>query len=53
MRAGAEGAYGRVLALESNMAKSPTVVAMFGGGRGVDSLDAIVATEDRNLGEIS
>ena len=52
VRAGAERAYGRVLASEFEMAKRPTAVALFGVEKGVGSLNNIVATEDRNLGGV-
>ena len=52
MGASTEAAYGRVLAAGFDMAKSPAVMALLGGGRGVGSLDNIVATEDRDSGEV-
>ena len=52
MRAGAEGAYSRVLAARFDVAKSPTVITLFGGGRWVGSLDDIIATKDRDTGEV-
>ena len=52
MGASTEGAYGRVLAARFDMTESPVVVALLGGGRGVGSLDNIVATKDRNSGEL-
>ena len=51
MGASTEGAYGRVLAAGFDMAESPAVIALLGGGRGVGSLDNIVATKDRDSGE--
>ena len=50
--ASTEGAYGRVLAAEFDMAEPPAVIALLGGGRRVGSLDNIVATEDRHWGEV-
>ena len=52
MGASTEGAYGGVLAAGFDMAKSPAVITLLGGGRGVGSLDKIVATEDRDSGEV-
>ena len=52
VRASAEGAYSRVLATRFDMAKSPAVVALFGGRRGIGSLDDVIATKDRNSGEV-
>ena len=52
MGASVEGAYSGVLAARFNMAKSPTVIALFGGGRRVGSLYNIVATKDRDSGEV-
>ena len=51
MGASTERAYGRVLAAGFDMTESPAVVALVGGGRGVGSLDDIVATKDRDPGE--
>ena len=34
------------------MAESPAVIALLGGGRRVGSLDNIVATKDRDSGEV-
>ena len=48
----AKGAYSRVLAARFDMAESPAVIALFGGGRRVGSLDNIVATKDRDSGEV-
>ena len=53
MGASAEGAYSGVLAARFNMAESPAVIALFGGGRRRGSLDNIVATKDRDSGEVS
>ena len=39
MGASAEGAYKGVLAARFDMAKSPAVIALFGGGRRIGSLD--------------
>ena len=50
--AGAEGTNGGILATGFDMTKPPIVVALLGGGRRVGSLNAKVATEDWNLGEI-
>ena len=50
--ASTEGAYGGVLAAGFDMAKSPAVIALLRGGRRVGSLDNIVATEDRDSGEV-
>ena len=52
MGASMEGAYGGVLAVRFAMAESPAVIALLRGGRGVGSLDNIVATEDRDSGEV-
>ena len=52
MGARAEGAYSGVLAARFNMAESPAVIALFGGGRRIGSLDNIVATKDRDCGEV-
>ena len=52
MRASTEGAYGGVLAAGFDMAESPAVIALLGGGRGVGSLVNKVATEDRDTGEV-
>ena len=52
MGASTEGAYDRVLAAGFDMAESPAVIALLGGGRGVGSLDNIVATKDRDSGEV-
>ena len=52
MEAGTEGAESGVLAARFDMAKSPAVIALLGGGRRVDSLDSIVAIKDRDSGEI-
>ena len=53
MGASAEGAYSGVLAARFDMAKSPAVITVFGGGQRVGSLDDVVATKDRNSGEVS
>ena len=53
VRAGAEGAYSGVLAARFDMAKSPEVITLFGGGRRIASLDNVVATKDRNSGDVS
>ena len=52
MGAGAEGTDSRILAAGFDMTKSPAVVALLGGGRRVGSLDSVVATKDRDSGEI-
>ena len=52
MGASAERAYSGVLAVRFDMAESPAVIALFGGGRRVGSLDNLVATEDWDSGEI-
>ena len=52
MGASTEGAYGGVLAAGFDMAESPAVIALLGGGRRVGSLDNIVAPEDRDSGEV-
>ena len=52
MGASTEGAYGRVLAAGFDMTKSPAVVELLGGGRGVGSLDDIVATKNGDSGEV-
>ena len=52
MGASAEGAYSGVLAARFDMAESPAVIALLGGGRRVGSLDNIVATKDRDSGEV-
>ena len=52
MGASTEGAYGGVLAAGFDMAKSPAVITLLGGGGGVGSLDDIIATEDRDTGEV-
>ena len=49
---GAEGADSGVLAARFDMAESPAVIALLGGGRRVGSLDSVVATKDRDSGEI-
>ena len=53
MGACAEGAYSEVLAARFDMAESPAVIVLLGGGRRVGSLDNIVATKNRNCGEVS
>ena len=53
VRASAEGAYSGVLAARFDMAKSPAVITLVGGGRRIGSLDDVVATKDRNSGEVS
>ena len=50
---GTEGAYGRVLAVRFDMAKSPAVIALFRGGRRIGSLNDVIATKDGNSGEVS
>ena len=50
--AGAEGADSGVLAARFDMAESPAVIALLGGGRRVGSLDSVVATKDRDSREI-
>ena len=52
MGAGTEGANSRVLAAGFDMAESPAVIALLGGGRRVGALDSVVATKDRDSGEI-
>ena len=52
MGASAEGAYSGVLAVRFDIAEPPGVIALFGGGRRVGSLDNIVATKDRDSGEV-
>ena len=52
MRANAEGAYSGVLAARFDMAESPAVIALLGGGQRVGSLHIRVATKDRDSGEI-
>ena len=52
MGASAEGADSGILAAGFDVAKSPAVIALFGGGRRVCSLNSIVATKDRDSGEI-
>ena len=52
MGAGAEGADSGVLAARFDMAESPAVIALLGRGRRVGSLDGVVATKDRDSGEI-
>ena len=54
MGASAEGANSGVLAARFDMpvAESPAVVALFGGRRRIGSLDNIVATKDRDSGEV-
>ena len=52
MGASAQGADSGVLAARFDMAEPPAVIALFGGGRGVCSLDSIVATKNRDSGEI-
>ena len=52
MGASTEGAYGGVLAAGFDMAESPAVIALLGGGRRVGSLDNIIATKDRDSGEV-
>ena len=49
---GAEGADSGVLAARFDMAESPAVIALLGGGRRVGSLDSVVATKDGDSGEI-
>ena len=52
MGASAEGAYSGVLAARFDMAESPAVIALFGEGRRIGSLDNIVATKNRDSGEV-
>ena len=52
MGASTKGAYGRVLAAGFDMTESPPVIALLGEGRGVGSLDNIVATKDSDSGEV-
>ena len=52
MGASAEGADSGVLAAGFDVAEPPAVIALFGGGRRVCSLDSIVATKNRDSGEI-
>ena len=52
MGASAEGADSGVLAAGFDMAGPPAVIALFGGGRRVWSLDSIAATKNRDSGEI-
>ena len=52
MGASTEGTYSGVLAAGFDMGESPAVIALLGGGRRVGSLDNIVATEDRDSGEV-
>ena len=52
MGTSAEGAHSGVLAARFDMAESPAVVTLFGGGRRVGSLINVVATKDRNSGEV-
>ena len=53
MGASTEGAYGRVLAARFDMTESRAVIALLGGGRRVGSLNNVVATKDRDSGEVS
>ena len=53
VRASAEGAYGRVLASQFDLAESQAVIALFRGGRRIVSRDDVIATKDRNSGEVS
>ena len=48
-----EGTYGGVVAAGFDVAKSPAVITLFGGGRGVGYRADKVATEDRDSGEVS
>ena len=52
MGTGAKGADSGVLAARFDMAESPAVIALLGGGRRVVSLDSIVATTDTDSREI-
>ena len=52
MGASAEGAYSGVLVARFDMAKSPAVIVLSGGGRRLSSLDNIVATKDMDSGEV-
>ena len=51
--AGAEGADSGILAARFDMAESPAVIALLGGGRRVGSLESVIATKDRDSAEIS
>ena len=52
MGASAQGVYSGVLAARFDMTESRAVIALFGGGRRIGSLDNIVATKDRDSGEV-
>ena len=52
MGASAERAYSGVPAARFDMAESPAVIALFGGRQRIGSLDNIVATKDRDSGEV-
>ena len=52
MGASPEGAYSWVLAARFDMAESPAVIALLGVGRRVGSLNNIVATKNRDSGEV-
>ena len=52
VRARAEGAYSGVSAAGFDMAQSPAVIALFGGGRGIGSFDNVVAAKDGYCGEV-
>ena len=52
MGASEEGAYSGLLAARFDMAESPAVIAWLGRGRRVGSLNNIVATKDRDSGEV-
>ena len=52
MRASAEGAYSGVLAAGFDMAKSPAVIKLLGGGRRIGSLDDVVAAKNMYSGEV-
>ena len=52
MGASEEGAYSGLLAARVDMAESSAVIALLGGGRRVGSLDNILATKDRDSGDV-
>ena len=52
VRAHAEGTYRGVLAAGFDMAESPAVIALFGGGRGIGSLNDVVAAKDGYSGAV-
>ena len=53
VRAGAAGAWGRLLATRVDVAEPPTIVTLFEVGRRVGSLNDIIATKDGDSGEPS